>query len=84
MNTLTGRKVKYVKLHTTLFVPGFGQLDTTLPPLNKACDLHMTYQPEGIFAIVTGQNGKIDLVIPWGTVQGAVLFPEEVKKASVK
>lgn len=92
--------VTYAKLHTTLFVPGFGNVEATLPPKGKTLiDLHMIGNSAGVeCTFKDAKGGKHRAFVPWGTVQSAVLGDDivessgdetakpsvEVKKSAVK
>lgn len=66
------RAVKYVKLHSTVFLPGVGDLTATLPPTTKNYQLELSTCSEGIFI----KRGEVEAVVPWANVQCAVLGPE--------
>ena len=75
------RKIKYARFHTTLYIPGLGQLDTVLPPSNKTIQgLEMWESTGGVsLSAIAGASGagvlageKVTMVIPWGNVVLAV------------
>lgn len=84
------RSVSYVKLHTTLFVPHFGNVEATLPPKGKTMtDLKMVSNAAGIICSFKGPRDNKGLhpysvFVPWGTVQSAVVGEEIIEDVIAK
>lgn len=78
---MSNRIVTYAKLHGgDAFIPGMGNVGSTLPPTNKAWDLKMYYTPDGLKLSVSG--GKIEAMVPLANIQLVVFAPED--KPAVK
>lgn len=74
------RKITYVKLHQAAFLPGVGEINSTLPAPNKSHKLDMFHTEEGVLLQI---NGK-EALIPWPNVVIAALAPEEKAKKESK
>jgi hypothetical protein len=77
---LKNRLVKYAKLHQNLFIPGIGDLTTTLPPVNKSGKFEMRLFDSGLLIDITVKGVKEIALIPYGNIAGMVLAAEEAKK----
>lgn len=66
-----GNKIKYLKLHSTVFIPGVGNLGDALPSPTKTVEnLSMIHSENGV-ELVAGRL-KVSAIIPWPNVQLAV------------
>jgi len=79
MSKLDGRVVTYARMHTTVFVPGFGQfgpeLSNTQTPTTKACE--MTVSGDVVLCNLKDKVGKtVEMVIPFTNFTNFVVRPE--------
>ena len=79
MSKLNGRTVTYARMHTTVFVPGFGQFGPELSaiqtPTTKACD--MVVEGEVVLCSLKDKVGKtVEMVIPFTNFTNFVVRPE--------
>lgn len=77
------RKVKSLKAHSAIFIPGGGaqNLGDTLPPSNKTIvGLEMFFSTEGVLVRIPGRD---EVILPWANLQVAVLGPETVEAPKV-
>lgn len=73
------RKIKYLRLHTKLFIPGVGDLGDVLPDPRKSFSLQLTDLENGVLIdIATKEGVKVQGRIPDGNIALAVYLPEEV------
>lgn len=82
--TFEPKKIKAISLHTTLFIPGHGQWDKNINPMN-AKGLKMEWHPDGVYFFVTSKDTPTGTrgVIPIPTV-ASVIFEDEDPKALKK
>lgn len=74
MESLNGRRIKYLKLHGgDAFIPGIGGLGNTLPSPSKSLDLNMTHSEQGVYIVIN--KTKAFCLIPWANVQLAEYLP---------
>jgi hypothetical protein len=73
-----GKKMSYLSLHTTLFIPGLGSLGDKLPSPSKTLNLVITRASGGYD--LNFNNGKIKAFVPDSNTQLAVYEPEAVVK----
>lgn len=72
---LNGRAISYAKLQTGTFIPGFGNIGDTLPPMGKTLNLQMLHTDPGLYVNIN--NFKAEALIPWANVQVALYTSEE-------
>lgn len=74
------KKISWAKIHGELFVPGIGNMKSTLPPDNKTFKggFSMTFDVEGLRC----KAGAIEFLIPSASVQLAVVEPEKAAPAT--
>lgn len=63
------RKVKYVNLHSSPFIPGVGELTTSLPPSTRTVDMDMYMDNAGIYVEVRHAAGKYVGIVPYTNVK---------------
>lgn len=76
-------KVKFLQMHTDLFVPGLGSLKNTLPPDNKTIPgLVMTWLDSGAVRLDWGNTGKAvnSAIIAAANIKVVVLEQEALAK----
>jgi hypothetical protein len=75
------RKVKHLKAHSSLFIPGLGNLTDSLPNQSKSLPgLEMVLRAEGVEV----KCKNICALIPLANIQMMVLDPEEAATAGKK
>lgn len=79
------RKVKYLRLHQNIFIPGVGDLGSVLPDPRKSFTVDMVDSGNGVLLdIKPHQSPKVEGRIPDGNIALIVYAPEEAKPASKK
>lgn len=64
------RKVAYAKLHgTEAFIPGVGQIGSTLPPTNKSMELTMYYTELGLEYTIQHGGKRYEGAFPSANLQ---------------
>lgn len=71
------RKVTWLKVHQSVFVPGLGNMESTFPPKSKQYHMDMQESPNGIECSAMGQR----FVVPYANVINYIVAPEEPPKA---
>lgn len=76
MSELTGRKVKYLKLHNPIFVPVVGNLKDTIlnedTVTGKGCD--MTVDALGVLLVIKVEGKAWNILIPTAAISHMVLI----------
>lgn len=72
-NNLVGRKVKYLKQHTPIFLPGYGNIGDTLPAQGKTMKLDMTFTGDGVRIDING----VDTVFLHGAQCPVIMFERQ-------
>ncbi len=77
---MLNRVVTYVKCHATLFIPGAGNLDSTLPPKSRTVPCEMKTTEAGVYTKI----GATEFVVPYANIIVLQLGPEESKAPAKK
>lgn len=75
--SIQSRKVKYVKFHDGLFVPGLGTIGDTLPSQQKNFRLNMTTDITGLCVQIGYGSVNEEVFVPWPNVKAAALYPDD-------
>lgn len=79
------RKVKYLRLHTKLFIPGLGDIGDVLPAPQKNYKLDMSDSEQGVLVNVSNdKSAKFECRIPDGNIALIVYAAAEEPKVIVK
>lgn len=69
------RKVTWLKVHQSVFVPGLGNMESTFPPKSK--QYHMDMQ-EGLNGVECSAMGQL-FVVPYANIINYIVAPEALK-----
>jgi len=73
------RKVLNVRLHKTIYVPGFAEFKTTLnPQTHIGLEMFLSDKGEGVQVRYKGY----EFIVPWHMAECAVLGPKEETKVA--